>query len=115
MCQFILRSKPKKERAARSLSPYLLQKQIPVAMRVRSGLRIGAQAHHLPVARGIVGWPVRCSGAVWISRFGKIRPEGLYQVRKLVILRLECSSLARVEIADDVLNLVGVEGPGRDR
>src|SRR5580698_2118244 len=104
MCQLILRSSHEKEIAVRSLSPDLLQKQIPLAMRIRSGSRVGAQAHHLPVARGIVGWPVRGCGAVWISRLGKIRPEGLYQVGKLVILRLECSSLARVEIAEDILN-----------
>src|ERR1700761_5211692 len=76
--------------AVRSLSPDPLQKQIPVTMRIRNGSRVGAQAHCRRVARGIVGGPVRCCGAVWIARFGKIRPEGWDQVGKLVILRVEC-------------------------
>ncbi len=57
---------------------------------------------------------MRGGGAIRVSSLGKIRPEGLNQLGKLVILRPERRSFARVEIAKDVLNLIGVEGPGRD-
>ncbi len=97
------------------IAPNLLEEKIPVAMLVRSSSRIRAQTHDLPVARGIVDGPVRHSAAVWISRTGKVSPEGLHQVGELVVLRPPHRSLARVQVAEDVLDLVGVESPGSDR
>ena len=57
---------------------------------------------------------MRCASTIWIARLGKICPEGLDQLGKLVILWPERRSFARVKVAEDVLNLIGVEGTGRD-
>ena len=97
-----------------SRPPNLLKEKIAFAMLIRGSSGIRTQAHDLPIARGAVGGPVRHSRTVRISASCKVGPESLHQIGKLVVLGPELCSLARVQVAEHVLNLIGVEGAGRE-
>src|ERR1700733_14975944 len=90
-------------------APHPLEKEIPVPMLVCSSSRIRAQPHHLPVVRRVVCRPVRCTGTIRVASPGKIGPEGLHQLGKLVVLGTEGCSLAQIKVAEDVFNLIRVE------
>src|ERR1700677_3315503 len=95
--------------------PDLLEEEITIPMLIRFGFRIRLQVHYLPIARRIVGWPMGKVAAIGISGPGKVRPVGLHQLRKPVVLRRKSRSVAQGNVAEDVFDLVGVECSGRDR
>jgi hypothetical protein len=66
--------------------------------------------HDLPVAGSVVGGPLREAGAVGVAGAREVGPVGADLVGELAVFGTPDGFGARVEGAEDVLDVVGVEG-----
>jgi hypothetical protein len=66
--------------------------------------------HDLPVAWSVIGWPLREASAVGVADAREVGPVGADLVGELAVFGTPDGFGARVEGAEDVLDVVRVEG-----
>src|ERR1700679_3379191 len=92
------------------LAPDFVEEEIAVAVRVGAGGGGGVEMHDLPLVCCVVGWPFGEAGVVGVAGGGEVGPIGADLVGELAVFGPPGGSDARVERAEDVLDVVGVEG-----
>src|ERR1700733_7707529 len=91
-------------------APDLFEEEVTVALGVGFGGGGGVEVHELPLGGGVVGGPDGKAGGVGVTGAGEVRPVGADEVGELAVFGAPGGLGAGVQGAEDVLDVVGMEG-----